>query len=148
MQKISERILFTVWIGGMWMVGFVVTPTLFQLIEDRALAGTVAGQLFSITAYLGLVCGGLLLLNALVYTQVRFYKNWRIWILVGMLILVALGQFVITPMMSEIRNAGQLVTQKAEFDFLHRMASIFFMLTSIGGLILAIFGLGDKTENN
>ena len=145
MQTISERILLTLWIGGMWMVGFVVTPTLFQLIEDRSLAGTVAGQLFNITAYLGLVCGGLLLISVVVYFRGRFYKNWRLWILVGMLILVATGVFVLTPMISEIRDAGMLAADKARFDFLHRSASILFMLTSLAGLILVTFGLQDKT---
>jgi len=145
-QTISERILMTLWVGGMWMVGFVVTPTLFQLIEDRTLAGTVAGKLFSITAYLGLVCGGLLLLNVLVFSESRFYKNWRAWILVVMLILIVVGQFVITPMMAEIRIAGLLAADKAQFDLLHRSASVLFMLTSGAGLVLVIFGLRDKTQ--
>ncbi len=147
MQNVSERILLTLWIGGMWMVGFVVTPTLFQLIDDRALAGTVAGQLFSITAYIGLVCGSLLLVNVLVYTSNRFYKNGRAWILIGMLILIVIGQFVITPTMSEIRAAGMRAEDKAQFDFLHRSASILFMSTSLAGLVLVIFGLHDKKED-
>ena len=140
MQTISERLLITLWVGGMWMVGFVVTPTLFQLIDDRALAGTVAGQLFSITAYIGLVSGVLLLLNVLLYSSLRFYKNWRLWILIGV------GQFVITPMMAEIRMAGMLVADKAQFDLLHRSASTLFMITSGAGLVLVIFGLRDKSE--
>jgi len=146
MQTISERLLITLWIGGMWMVGFVVTPTLFQLIDDRALAGTVAGQLFSITAYIGLVSGVLLLLNVLVYSSLRFYKNWRVWILMSMLILIGVGQFVITPMMTEIRTAGMLAVDKTQFDLLHRSASTLFMITSGGGLVLVIFGLRDKSE--
>jgi len=145
MQTISERILLTVWIGGMWMVGFVVTPTLFHLIDDRSLAGTVAGQLFNITAYLGLFCGGLLLVNVLVYSSLRFYANWRVWILVSMLILVAFGLFVITPMMSDIRDAGMLAADKARFDLLHRSASVLFSITSLCGLIIVIFGLREKT---
>ena len=145
MQIISERILLTVWIGGMWIVGFVVTPTLFQLIDDRALAGSVAGRLFNITAYLGLVCGGLLLIATIVYSQVHFYKNWRFWTLLGMLVLVAVGLFVLTPMISEIRDAGMQAVDKARFDFLHRSASILFMLTSLAGLVLVVFGLQAKT---
>jgi len=147
MRNISARILLTLWIGGMWMVGFVVTPTLFQLLEDRALAGTIAGQLFNITAYLGLVCGGLLLLNVLVYSRIRFYTNWRVWTLAGMLLMVAIGLFVITPMISEIRDAGILDTEKARFDLLHRSASILFISTSLAGLILVIFGVNEDREN-
>ncbi len=147
MQTISERILLTVWIGGMWMVGFIVTPTLFHLITDRSLAGTIAGQLFNITAYIGLICGSLLLLNVLVYSSVRFYTNWRVWILMVMLILVAVGLFVITPMMSDIRDAGMPAVEKARFDLLHRSASVLFSITSLCGLVIVIFGLQDKTKS-
>ena len=63
MQQISERILLTLWVGGMWIVGPVVTPTLFKMLDDRVLAGTVAGQLFTIMSFIGLFCGAMLLLS-------------------------------------------------------------------------------------
>jgi len=141
MQTISERILLTLWIGGMWIVGFAVTPTLFHLIDDRALAGSVAGQIFTIVAYLGLVCGSLLLLSILFEAGVGFLSNWRVWTLIGMLIVIIVGAFGLTPEMSAIRDAGMPVADKARFDLLHRLASILFMANSLAGLVLVVFGL-------
>jgi len=140
MQGISERILLTLWVGGMWIVGFVVTPTLFQVIDDRSLAGTVAGQIFSLMAYLGLACGILLLLPVLIRSGIKSLRNWRAWTLLSMLILIAIGAFGLTPGMSEIRDAGMLPADKPRFDILHRLASILFMINSMAGLVLVIFG--------
>ena len=58
----AERILLTLWVGALWVAGFIVAPLLFAELDDRALAGSLAGSLFTITSYLGLVCGGVLLL--------------------------------------------------------------------------------------
>ena len=39
-----ERILLTLWVGSLWVVGFVVAPVLFAELDDRALAGSTAGS--------------------------------------------------------------------------------------------------------
>ena len=49
-----ERILLTLWVGSLWVVGFVVAPLLFAELHDRALAGSTAGTLFTVTSYIGL----------------------------------------------------------------------------------------------
>ena len=33
-------VALTLWIGALWTVGYVVAPTLFSTLSDRALAGT------------------------------------------------------------------------------------------------------------
>jgi len=57
----GERILLTLWVGGLWAIGYIVAPALFANLEDRALAGTLAGVMFNIIAWVGLACGSLLL---------------------------------------------------------------------------------------
>jgi hypothetical protein len=49
-----ERTLLTFWIGGLWTTGFVVAPLLFAELDDRALAGTLAGAIFGVMSYAGL----------------------------------------------------------------------------------------------
>jgi hypothetical protein len=44
------------WVGGMWMTGYGVVPVLFKMLPDRQLAGMVAGQLFTLLAYIGIAC--------------------------------------------------------------------------------------------
>ena len=53
MHQISEKILLTIWVGGMWATGYIVTPVLFQMLE-KSVAGNVAGQLFTIVSYVGI----------------------------------------------------------------------------------------------
>ena len=63
----------------------MVTPALFANLEDRALAGSLAGVMFEIIAYTGLFCGTLLLLfNQFRYTGRRF--NWRAVVLLIMIL--------------------------------------------------------------
>ena len=135
----TERILLTLWVGALWVAGFIVAPLLFSELDDRALAGSLAGSLFTITSYLGLGCGGLLLiLNSLTFRAV----NWRAIFVVGMLLLVVIGQFVITPMVVELRDQG--LTDTARFGQLHGLASVLFITTSILGLVLVAAGQKNR----
>ena len=135
----AERILLTLWVGALWVAGFMVAPLLFAELDDRALAGSLAGSLFTVTSYLGLCCGGLLLImNGLNYRSI----NWRAVIIVSMLLLVAIGQFVITPMVVELRAQG--LTDSARFGQMHGMASVLFIITSVLGLILVAAGQKNR----
>ena len=135
----SERILLALWVGSLWVAGFVVAPLLFAELDDRALAGSVAGSLFTLTSYIGLVCGSLLL----VFNGVSFRRsNWRAVVIVCMLLLVVIGQFVITPMVVELRDQG--LTDTARFGQLHGLASVLFITTSILGLVLVAAGQKNR----
>ena len=130
-----ERILLTLWVGALWVAGFIVAPLLFAELDDRALAGSIAGSLFTITSYLGLLCGSLLL----IINGVSFRAgNWRVFIIVSMLLLVVIGQFVITPMVVELRTQG--LTDTPRFGQLHGLASVLFIITSVLGLVLVAAG--------
>ena len=37
-------IAITLWIGGLWTIGYIVAPTLFYTLSDRVLAGALAGN--------------------------------------------------------------------------------------------------------
>ena len=132
---VLERILLTLWVGSLWVVGFIVAPVLFTELNDRALAGSTAGTLFTVTSYIGLASGSvLLLLNAVVRKRI----NWRALVLLGMLSLILVGQFVITPMVVDLRLQG--LTDTPRFGQLHGVASVLFLLTSLLGLVLVAAG--------
>lgn len=121
------------------MAGFIVAPLLFSELDDRALAGSLAGSLFTVTSYLGLLCGSLLLIiNGLSFRA----GNWRTFIIFGMLLLVVIGQFVITPMVVELRAQG--LTDTPRFGQMHGMASVLFIITSVLGLVLVAAGQKNK----
>lgn len=131
----GERIILTVWIGGIWAIGYIVAPALFANLEDRSLAGSLAGAMFEIIAYVGLACGGLLLLfNQLRHSGRRL--NWRALLLLLMLLVIMAGQFLISPMIGELREQG--LTESSQFSFLHGAASLLYLFNSLLGLVLVV----------
>jgi hypothetical protein len=147
MQQISERILLTLWVGGMWIIGPVVTPTLFKMLDDRTLAGTIAGQLFTIMSFIGLFCGAMLLISHIWAMGKQVTQSWRAWLLVVMLVIIVIAEFVISPEIISIRDAGMPLAEKPRFDMLHSSASTLYMINSLAGLALVIFGLRAANQN-
>lgn len=131
----TGRVLLTLWAGSLWVTGFMVAPLLFTQLDDRALAGTLAGKLFAMTAVIGLLCGVVLLVFELVR---RARSRWRIGVLVAMLLMVAAGHFGISPAIAELRAAGEV--ESVHFARLHGAASILFALTALLALVLVIAG--------
>lgn len=142
MFQISEKILLTIWVGGMWTVGYIVAPVLFKMLEKQQ-AGQVAGQLFTVMSYLGLFCGVMLLANLLFQHGLQV-KYWQLWALLTMLVLICVGQFILQPMMAELKAAGLEGAAVKQFGKLHGIASVLFLINSLLGLGLVIFGLGGK----
>ncbi len=142
MFQISEKILLTIWVGGMWAIGYIVAPVLFKML-DKSVAGNVAGQLFSIMSYIGIFCAVALII-IVIMKQGFSYQHWQLLTLVGMLVLVLIGQFVLQPMMTELKAAGLSGDNAAQFGKLHGISSVLFLVNSIAGLALVISGLGNK----
>jgi hypothetical protein len=139
----AERSLLTLWVGGLWVAGYVVAPSLFTSLDDRQLAGQLAGQVFRIVSYIGLIAGGLLLISMLVRVRSSWAHEWRVWVLVAMLTLVAVGVFVMQPMMAELKVGGIIPGSEraAAFGRMHGISSILFLMTSLLGLSLVAVGL-------
>ncbi len=138
----GEKILLTLWVGGMWFAGYVVAPVLFQLL-DKSTAGNVAGQVFSVTSYLGLFCGLFLLLSLLFGPAEDHSGRFRLWVIIVMLSVIIIGQFVLAPMMVEIKQAGiNAGTENAtSFARLHGVSSVLYLVNSVLGLVLVAIGI-------
>ena len=50
-----ENLLLAVWGGTLIGIGYIAAPILFKALDDRALAGNLAGQMFHIIMLEGLV---------------------------------------------------------------------------------------------
>lgn len=139
----AERSLLALWVGGLWVAGYVVAPSLFMTLDDRQLAGQLAGQVFRIMSYIGLSAGGLLLVSMLVRVGAASSREWRVWVLTAMLVLVAVGAFVIQPMMLELKASGIIpgTEQAAAFGRMHGISSTLFLITSLLGLSVVAVGL-------
>jgi hypothetical protein len=130
---VLERILLTLWIGGLWVIGFVVAPTLFVTIPDTAIAGTVAGSLFTSISRIGLVCGSVLLL--LTWLQRACSRRRReALVIVLMFVLIVTGEYVLAPMIGDLRAAGQVGSER--FGQLHGLATVLYGINCLLGLLL------------
>ena len=148
---VGQRILLTLWVGGLWATGYLVAPLLFHMLDDRRLAGEIAGRMFSAMNYLGLACGMLLLL-AVVYQAGRDWaRTWQLWVLVAMLLLVSVGEFVLQPLIHALKAATpegfiRGSAPAARFGMLHGISSLLFLITSLLGLALVACGLKQNSD--
>jgi hypothetical protein len=142
-----ERILLTLWVGGLWVTGLVFAPVLFHSYE-RVVAGDIAGRLFSAMAFVSLGCGTLLLAMAVARDGRGVWRDWRSAVLLGMLILTAIGEFGLAPRMRELKEFALHHSPAAEawleFGRLHGVASTLFLINSLLGLVLVIFGVRSR----
>ncbi len=135
-----ETVLQTLWIGGLWVIGYVVTPILFASLDERRLAGELAGHMFTAINYIGLGCGTLLLAFALLKSSTNFLKDRRIIAIFLMLILVVVSAFVLQPMMQELKLSGIVPGSEvaSQFGQLHGVSSVLYLLTSLLGLFVLL----------
>jgi hypothetical protein len=144
-----ERVLLTLWVGGLWMTGLVVAPVLFRNYE-RILAGDIAGRLFAAMSLLGMLCGVLLLAFAAVRARQRVWRDWRAGVLMVMLVVTVIGEFGLAARMRELKELMILPpiapAVTSEFGRLHGIASLLFLANSALGLALVIFGIRPRVQ--
>ena len=139
--NLARTLLVTLWAGSLWTVGYLAAPLFFITLQDRILAGTIAGTLFRAEAWLSLVCGVLLLtiFRADPYLPSR---NACTRLVIGMLLCVLVGYFGLQPFMAEIRaaaaQAGGVMDEsmRARFGLLHGLASVIYLLQSLLAVLL------------
>lgn len=139
MRYYSERVLLSLWVGGLCAIGYLAVPILFATLDDRMLAGMLAGKMFTAMSFIGLAAGSALLVMA-VMTSARPLSQWRVRLLLLMLLLVAVGEFLLQPMMAGLKADGLLEGSEAasRFAMLHGIASILYLINSLSGLALLI----------
>ncbi|HEX5512796.1 MAG TPA: DUF4149 domain-containing protein [Gammaproteobacteria bacterium] len=128
-----ERVVLTLWVGALWTVGYLAAPVLFATLDDRALAGRLAGNMFTSVAYLSLAAGGVLLL---IEWRRQDRRRWRAWLIVAMLALIAIGELWVRPLMA--------VAAPGDFARLHGIAQVVYLLVSLLGLGLVAHAPGRK----
>ena len=127
----------TVWIGGLWVIGLLVAPVLFALLE-RSAAGTVAGVLFARLAWVGLVCGAILLIAHLWRDGLSSVREGDLWLVVAMLLCTAVNHFGVTPIIGNLKqhmsNAAVGIFDGG-FATWHAISSLIYLLQSVLGLV-------------
>ena len=146
MNNLSQHLatlLTTAWVGGLWTVGYLAVPVLFYTQPDSQLAGMLAGHMFALMNYLGMVCG----IYLLVYRYSTFGKaslrQPLFWVVATMLLLTLVMQCGIQPVMTDLKaQALPLDVMKSEFSgrfrMLHGVSSIFYLIQSLLGIFIVI----------
>lgn len=134
-----QRIVLTLWIGGLWAVGYLVAPVLFHQLQNPQVAGIVAGELFTLMSWIGLASA---LILVVIYSFIDREK-WRFIVILFISALVAINLFYLSPEIIELRGlAGGAFEKGTEihnrFALLHGIASGVYLLVSLLGLLLVI----------
>jgi len=133
----------TLWAGALWTIGFIVAPTLFAALPDRALAGDLAGRLFALTGWLGLGCGAYLLIFLLMRDGRRAWRSGCLWLVLVMLGCTLASQFGIQPLLASLkaqawpREVMQSV-MRDRFATWHGISSIVYVVQSLLAVALVL----------
>ena len=147
MRKLSESLYFiaiTLWVGGMWAIGYMAAPVLFSSLGDRQLAGVVAGKLFALIGWVGLGCAAYLLIFLLSRWGGRFFKSGVFWLVLLMALMVTASQFGIHPLMAQLKSDAlprevMESVLRDRFATWHGVSSILYLIQSMLGLWLVVW---------
>lgn len=133
----------TAWIGSQWAIGYLAVPVLFQTLPDKMLAGMLAGKMFSLVSWLGIVAGCYLLaFRARPAGKAAMqYVPW--WLLALLLALTLGSEFGFQPAMASLKAqvypADIMHTAYAgKFKMLHGIASSLYLVQSLLGAALIL----------
>jgi hypothetical protein len=140
-----QALAVTFWVGTLWSAGLLVAPLLFVVLEDRAVAGTVAGRIFEATAIAGLACGALILALMVFKSRADVLRQLAFWLVMVMLALLLIGQFGLQPVMATLREQAypQPVMSSefgSSFAAWHVAARVIYLLQCLLGAALVISG--------
>lgn len=106
MRRLAESLYslsITLWVGGLWAIGFIAAPSLFASLKDRVLAGELAGNLFGLIAWVGMACAAYLLAYLFVRRGRRPFRSSAFWLVLAMLALTLVGHFGIQPVLVQLK---------------------------------------------
>lgn len=144
LTAILRDFAITLWAGGLWAIGYLVAPLLFRALTDnRALAGALAGRMFSGIAWVGIVCGSFLLLYEMFIFRGGCLKRPVFWLVLLMSSLTLIMQFWMQPFVAALRASGAPVavlpsSSMRNFALWHGVSSALYLLNSLLALVLVL----------
>lgn len=132
--------LLVLWIGGMWAIG-MAARVLFDELDDKQLAGMLAGRLFGVMAWIGIAAAAYLLVYRFARDGVAAMKTLFFWVVALMLALTLAGHFGIQPILQGLKDQAMphAVMQSVfadRFARWHGVSSILYLIQSVLGLLL------------
>lgn len=146
MKKFADGLALlavTAWVGGLWGVGYMAVPVLFQALPGNQLAGLLAGKMLAVVAYIGFASACYLLAYHLHSSGRTALRLTVFWIIVAMLLLATVGHFGIHPILVDLKAqalpADVMHSPFADrFRTLHGVSSILYLAQSLLGAVLVL----------
>jgi uncharacterized membrane protein len=150
-----------VWLGGMVLLGALVAPTTFEVLQTiepitgRAMAGDLFGTMLSRFHYVAYAAGAVLLITlavmAVLGPRPASYAI-RSAIIAAMLAVALYSGLIVLRQVDAIqREIGRLPSQlpagdarRVEFDALHRLSTRLMMFNIAGALLLLYWEAKEK----
>ncbi len=153
MNQIGRPLYFlilTLWVGALWTIGGIAAPTLFSVLQDRSVAGAIAGRLFSIAAWVGVGSACFLILFQIIDAGGHAFKRASLWVVVLMLVLTLASLFGIQPLLAQIKAEAMprevlesLVRDR--FAAWHGVSSILYLIQcALGGALVVLETAGGR----
>ena len=141
-QKIT-LVVITFWVGALWAIGFVAYLLFKSLPDNHQLAGNLAGQLFTIVRYIGMVSAFYLLIQRLLDYGTSALKQAYFWALLVMLLLVLAEHFGIQPILAQLKTealpSDVMHSIFAErFGKWHGVANFAYLVECLLGFVLVL----------
>ena len=135
-------IVITLWVGALWMTG-LTAYVLFDNMQDKQLAGSLAGKLFTIVSYIGMVSAFYLLIQRLLDFGTSALKQSYFWAVFVMLLLILAGHFGIQPILAQLKidALANNITQSvfaSRFKTWHGVASVAYLLQCLLGFVVVL----------
>ena len=135
-------IVITLWIGALWMTG-LTAYVLFDTLQDKQLAGSLAGKLFTVVSYIGMASAFYLLVQRLLDYGTGALKQSFFWAVFVMLLLILAGHFGIQPILAQLKAdampADVMHSIFAErFGKWHGIASVAYLVECLLGFVLVL----------
>lgn len=140
----ARLLIATAWVGSLWAIGYIVAPTLFATLSDRVLAGTIAGSLFRVEAWVSIGCGILLFLLIMsAKNAMPRARNVPLGLILAMLACTLISYFGLQPAMALLREAAGPTgvmesSARTEFGILHGISSGLYLIQSLLGAALIL----------
>ena len=135
-------IVITLWVGALWTTG-LSAYVLFDSLQDKQLAGSLAGKLFTVVSYIGMASGFYLLIQRLLDYGTGALKQGFFWAVFVMLLLVIAGHFGVQPILAQLKAdampADVMHSIFAErFGKWHGVASVAYLVECLLGFVLVL----------
>lgn len=131
MPDAAERLLRGLWAGTLCAVGYLAAPVLFSVLDDRALAGRLAGEMFTAATWASLAMAGLL---AAAWAG-RAGTRLRYALAAAAVLLLAGNEWLLRPVMEAARLPDG--RPGPGFGPLHGVSSLLWLAASAASLWLA-----------